>query len=57
MECCNFINNQLTPASHPFFATEKNFGVIKLMEDNETEDICIKFQRSGLLPGVTLKSV
>ena len=57
MECCNFINNQLTPESHPLFATEKKFGVIKLMEDNETEDIGIKCQRSGLLPGVTLKSV
>ena len=57
MECCNFINNRLTPKSHPLFATKKKFGVIKLMEDNETADIRIKFQRSGLLPGVTLKSV
>ena len=57
MKCCNFINNQLTPDSHPLFATEKTFGVIKLMEDNETADILIKFQRSGLLPRVTLKSV
>ena len=38
------------------FATEKKFGVIKLMEDNEIADIQIKFQRSGLLPRVTLKS-
>ena len=57
MECCNFINNQLTPESHPLFATEKNFGVITLMEHNETADIQIKFERSGLLPGVTLKSL
>ena len=57
MECCNFINNQLTPESHLLFATEKKFGVIKLTEDNDTVDIQIKFQRSGLLPGVTLKSV
>ena len=54
MECYNFINNQLTPESHPLFATEKKFDVIKLMEDNETADIRTKFQRSGLLPGVTL---
>ena len=57
MECCNFINNQLIPESHPLFATEKTFGFIKLIEDNEIADIQIKFQRSGLLPGVTLKSV
>ena len=57
MECCNFINNQLTPDSHPLFATEKKFVVIKLMEDSEIADIQIKLQRSGLLPGVTLKSV
>ena len=57
MECCNFINNQLTPESHPLFATEKKFGVIKLMENNKTADIRIKFQRTGLLPRVTLKSV
>ena len=57
MECYNFINNQLTPESHPLFATEKKFDVIKLMEDNETADIRRKFQRSGLLPWVTLKSV
>ena len=57
MKCCDFINNQLTPDSHPLFATEKTFGVIKLMEDNKTADILIKFQRSGLLPRVTLKSV
>ena len=57
IECCNFINNQLTPELHALFATEKKFGVIKLMEDNETADIRIKFQRSGLLPEVTLKSV
>ena len=57
MECCNFINNQLTPDSYPLFAAEKKFGVIKLMEDNEIADIQIKFQRSGLLPGVTLRSV
>ena len=57
MECYNFISNQLTPDSHPLFATEKKFGVIKLMEDNEIADIQIKFQRSGLLPGITLKSV
>ena len=57
MECCNFINNHLTPESHPLFGTEKKFGVIKLMEDNETTHIQIKFQKSGLLPGVTLKSV
>ena len=57
MECCNFINNQLKPELRPLFAIEKRFGVIKLMEDNETADIRIKYQRSGLLPGVTLKSV
>ena len=57
MECCNFINNQLTPESHPLFATENRFHVIKLMEDNETADVRIKFQRSVLLPGVTFKSV
>ena len=57
MECCNFINNQLTPESHLLFATEKKFGVIKLMEDNDTADIQKKCQRSGLLPRVTLKSV
>ena len=57
MECCNFINNQLTPESHPLFATEKTFGVITLMEHNETTDIQIKFERSGLLPKVTLKSL
>ena len=57
MECYNFINNQLTPESHPLFATEKKFGVIKLMENNKTADIRIKFQRTGLLPRVTLKSV
>ena len=39
------------------FATEKKFGVIKLMEDNETADMQIKFQRSGLLARVTLTSV
>ena len=52
MECCNFINNQLTPESHPLFVTEKTFGFIKLMEDNETADIRKKIQRSGLLPGL-----
>ena len=57
MECCNFINNQLIPESHPLFATEKTFGFIKLIEDNEIADIQIKFQRSGLLPEVSLKSV
>ena len=57
MECCNFINNQLIPKSHPLFATEKTFGVITLMEHNETADIQIKFERSGLLPKVTLKSL
>ena len=39
------------------FVTEKKFGVIKLMEENEIADIQIKFQGSGLLLGVTLKSV
>ena len=57
MECCNFINNQLTPGSHPLFANEKKVLCHKLMEDNEIADIQIKFQRSGFLPGVTLKSV
>ena len=57
MECCNFINNQLIPDSHPLFATEKKFGVIKLMEDNKIADIQIKFQISRLLLGFTLKSV
>ena len=52
MECCNFINNQLTPESHTLFATEKKFGVIKLVENNEAADIQIRFQRSGLLPGL-----
>ena len=57
MEYCNFINNQLTPNAHPLFATQKKFGVLKFMEDNGITDIQMKFQRSGLLPGVTLKSV
>ena len=57
MQSCNFINNQLTPDSHPLSATGKTFGVIKLMEDNEVADIQIKFQKLELLPGVTLKSV
>ena len=57
MKCYNFINNQSTPDLHPLFVTEEKFGVIKLMEDNEITDIQIKFQRSGLLPGVTLKSL
>ena len=26
MECCNFISKELTPDSHPLFATEKKFG-------------------------------
>ena len=57
MEYCNFINNQLTPNAHPLFATETKFGVMKFMEDNGITDIQMKFQRSRLLPGVTLKSV
>ena len=57
MEYCNFINNQLTSNAHPLFATQKKFGVLKFMEDNGVTDIQMKFQRSGLLPGVTLKSV
>ena len=56
MRCYNVINNQSTPDSHPLFATEEKFGVTKLMEDNEITNE-IKFQRSGLLPEVTLKSV
>ena len=43
MKCCNNVNNQLTPDSHPLFA--KKIDVIKLMEDNETVEIQIKFQR------------
>ena len=57
MECCNLRNNQSTPVSHPLFPTEKKIDIIKLTEDNEIADIQIKFQRSGLLPRVTLKSV
>ena len=45
MKCCNIVNNQLIPDSHPLFAIEKKIGVIKLMEDNETVEIQIKFQR------------
>ena len=43
MECCNFISKELTPDSHPLFATEKKFGDIKSMEDKEIADIQIKF--------------
>ena len=57
MECCNLLNNQLTLESSSLFETEKKIGVIKLMEDNETAYIRKKFQSSGILPGVTLKSV
>ena len=57
MEYCNCINNPLTSNAHPLFATQKKFGVLKFMEDNGVTDIQMKFQRSGLLPGVTLKSV
>ena len=56
-ECCNFINNQLTPDSPintDCLQLEKT-QCNKLMEDNETVDLQIKFQRSGLFSWVTLK--
>ena len=49
------MNLRILEYSDPLFTTEKMFIFIKLMEDNEIEDIQIKFQRSELLPGVTLK--
>ena len=49
------MNLRILEYSDPLFTTEKMFIFIKLMEDSEIEDIQIKFQRSELLPGVTLK--
>ena len=55
IECCNFINDQLRPDSNLLFATGEKDQSHKLMEHNETVDLQIRFQRSGLFSWVILK--
>ena len=50
------MNFRISEYSDPLFTTEKIFVVTNMMEDNKIAEIQIKFQRSELLLGITLKS-
>ena len=56
LECVNFANDE-NPSSHPLFATEKKFGVLRSVTAEKVDQLRGDLNCFGLLPGIILKTV
>ena len=52
LDACNFGDAASNPSAHPLFKTEKKYGVLKKIDDQETASLRISLTLHGLLPGI-----
>ena len=52
LQCVNFGDAHKCPSSHPLFATENKFGVLRSVDKEKVTYLRQRFNCFGLLPGI-----